>query len=36
MGLGTIVTSALFLAAIIGIVVYMSATREGVEQVESL
>ena len=35
MGLGTIVTSALFLAAIIGIVVYMSATREGVQPIES-
>ena len=31
MGLGTIVTSALFLAAIIGIVAYMSVTREGEE-----
>ncbi len=31
MGLGTILTSALFLAAIAGIVGYMTITREGVE-----
>ncbi len=31
LGLGTIVTSALFLAAIIGIVIYMSVTRVGQE-----
>ncbi|MFZ1468294.1 MAG: hypothetical protein WAT09_04860 [Paracoccaceae bacterium] len=31
-GLGTILTSALFLAAIIAIVVYMSVTREGQER----
>jgi uncharacterized membrane-anchored protein len=31
MGLGTIITSALFLAAIIGIVAYMSLTHEGDE-----
>jgi uncharacterized membrane-anchored protein len=30
MGLGTIVTSALFLATIVAIVIYMSRTREGV------
>ncbi|MDG1376220.1 MAG: hypothetical protein P8P56_04205 [Yoonia sp.] len=29
MGLGTILTSAIFMAAIIGIVIYMTATREG-------
>jgi uncharacterized membrane-anchored protein len=33
MGLGTIITSALFLAAIAGIVLYMSVTHEGEEQV---
>ena len=31
LGLGTIITSALFLAAIVGIVAYMSFTREGEE-----
>jgi uncharacterized membrane-anchored protein len=33
MGLGTILTSAIFLAVIIGIVIYMTATREGEERV---
>jgi uncharacterized membrane-anchored protein len=33
MGLGTIITSALFLSAIAGIVLYMSFTHEGEEQV---
>jgi uncharacterized membrane-anchored protein len=33
MGLGTIITSALFLSAIAGIVLYMSMTHEGEEQV---
>jgi uncharacterized membrane-anchored protein len=33
MGLGTIITSAIFLAAIAGIVLYMSLTHEGEEQV---
>jgi uncharacterized membrane-anchored protein len=33
MGLGTIITSALFLTAIAGIVLYMSMTHEGEEQV---
>ncbi len=32
-GLGTILTSALFLAAIVGIVIYMSKTHEGQEPV---
>ncbi len=31
MGLGTILTSGMFLAVIIGIVIYMSATHEGEE-----
>jgi uncharacterized membrane-anchored protein len=31
MGLGTIITSGLFLAAIIGIVAYMSVTHDGDE-----
>ena len=34
LGLGTIITSALFLAAIIGIVAYMSLTQEGEEIAE--
>ena len=31
LGFGTIITSALFLAAIVGIVAYMSMTHEGDE-----
>ncbi len=33
MGLGTIITSAIFLAAIVAIVAYMTKTREGTEEV---